>query len=190
MKRRAAVCASLHAAAPWTVPWLLVMDRPARGGEPEASVPEHEVKAGYLLRFLEFVDWPASAFEGARSPVVFGIAGAQPLARAFEALVAKRRAEARPIEVRQLKAGEAPADLHVLFVGRGVRAGPLVAATASRPVLVVSEHEEAFRLGSAINFVMVEQRVRFDVAPHRAEARELHISSRLLAVARRVVGST
>jgi hypothetical protein len=37
-----------------------------------------------------------------------------------------------------------------------------------------------------VNFVRVEGRVRFEVAPEQAERRGLRISSRMLAVAHRV----
>ncbi|MEJ0047519.1 MAG: YfiR family protein [Rhodospirillales bacterium] len=58
-----------------------------------------------------------------------------------------------------------------------------------QPILSVSESEEAFNLGSAINFIIVDDNVRFDVAVRQAELRNLKISSRLLAVARKVISS-
>jgi hypothetical protein len=186
VKRRAAVCASLHAAALWTL-WTA---GPARA-QAEEAVPEAQVKAAYLLKFLDFIEWPASAAVSARSPFVIGVAGADALADELAALAARRRPEARPVTARRLKPGDAPAGLHVLFLGReaGPRVKSWLAAVAAQPVLVVTETEEAFEAGAAIGFVMVDQRVRFDVALRQAEARELKISSRLLGVARRVTGA-
>ena len=60
---------------------------------------------------------------------------------------------------------------------------------APRHALVVTDAEGALDLGSVINFVLVEDRVRFDIALDAAEKRALRLSSRLLSVARSVRGS-
>lgn len=186
MKRRAAVCACLHAAV-GAAAWL----RPQAGMAQVAAVAEHQVKAAYLYKFLDFVEWPAAAFDGPKSPFVIGVAGADALADELDALVARRRVESRPVQARRLRPGEAASGLHVLFVGRGAgaRAATWLAATARQPVLTVTEVDDALPAGSTINFVMLDKRVRFDVDLRSAEARELKISSRLLGVARRVEGA-
>ena len=57
-----------------------------------------------------------------------------------------------------------------------------------QPVLVVTESSRALALGSMINFVVVDDKVRFDIAPQAAEASRLRISARLLGVARTLIG--
>jgi hypothetical protein len=54
--------------------------------------------------------------------------------------------------------------------------------------LTVTESEDTFALGSVINFVIVDDKVRFDVALREAELANLKVSARLLAVARKVLG--
>lgn len=187
MNRRAAVCACLHAVAAGAA---LLLPQTGRA-QAEAVVAESHVKAAYLYKFLDFVEWPATAFEGSKSPLVIGVAGADALVEELDALIARRRVESRPVLSRKLRPGEAPTGLHVLFIGRGAasRAPALLAATARQPVLTVTEADEAPPAGSAINFVMVDKRVRFDVALRTADAHEIKISSRLLGVARRVEGA-
>jgi hypothetical protein len=53
----------------------------------------------------------------------------------------------------------------------------------------VTDSDNAISQGSMINFVAEGQRVRFDIALASAEHGQLKISSRLLAVARRVITS-
>jgi len=50
----------------------------------------------------------------------------------------------------------------------------------------VTESDGALTQGSMINFVLVDRRVRFEVALDSAEKSGLKLSSRLLAVARQV----
>ena len=53
-------------------------------------------------------------------------------------------------------------------------------------MLTVTETDGALTHGSMINFVLVERRVRFEIALDSAEKSGLKLSSRLLAVAQQV----
>src|SRR6266700_2363788 len=50
----------------------------------EMPVSEYQVKAVWLLNFARFVEWPATAFTNARSPVVVGVLGKDPFGRDLE----------------------------------------------------------------------------------------------------------
>jgi len=91
--------------------------------------------------------------------------------------------------VRRLNRGDALTGLHIVFIARGHadRLAETLGAARGQPVLVVTESEGAGAPGSIINFVVVEDKVRFDVALARAESSNLKISARLLGVARRVI---
>jgi hypothetical protein len=77
--------------------------------------------------------------------------------------------------------------VHLLFIGGfdAGRVGRLVRA-AGNALLVVTECDGGLQQGSAINFRIVDERVRFDVALDAAERNGIKLSSRLLTVANRV----
>lgn len=152
------------------------------------NTAEYRIKAAYLHKFLAYVEWPPQAFERDRTPLAIGVLGSELLAGELAQVVAGREVNGRDILVRRLRAGETPTGLHVLFVGRGdgARVAQLAAAAKGQPLLIVSESDEAFALGSAINFLVVDDKVRFDVALRPVEQAGLKLSSRLLAVARKV----
>jgi hypothetical protein len=56
-------------------------------------------------------------------------------------------------------------------------------------MLTVADSDDGSEHGAMINFVLVEGKVRFDVATPAAERGNLKISGRLLAVARKVVAA-
>jgi hypothetical protein len=149
---------------------------------------EVQVKAAFLYKFGDFVEWPADAFAGPDGAFIIGVVGADAMAAELERVVAGRTIQERKVVVRRLRRGEALGRLHVLFVGEAesVRLPDVAAAAQSQPVLVVTESDNATARGSMINFVSVDGRVRFDVALPSAERGRLKISARLLAVARRV----
>jgi hypothetical protein len=149
---------------------------------------ELQIKAAFLYKFGDFVEWPAEAFAGPDGAFVIGVVGAEAMADELEKVVTGRTVQERVVVVRRLKRGEPLSRLHVLFVGQAeaARLPELAAAAQGQPVLLVSDSENATTRGSMINFVSVDGKVRFDVALPGAERGRLKISARLLAVARRV----
>jgi len=150
---------------------------------------EVQIKAAFLYKFGDFVQWPPAAFARPDAPFVIGVLGADEVAAVLDTLAADRTVQGRPIAVRRLRRGDSAAGVHVLFIGQAesTRLAEALAAVRGHPVLIVTETENALAAGSMINFVPEESRVRFDVALPSAERGQLKISARLLSVARRVV---
>src|SRR5712664_1842694 len=160
-----------------------------RPAQADAQADEYRVKAAFLYKFGSYIEWPSGSFARADSPVAIGVMGADALADELAQIVAGRNVNGRPVLVRKLRPGGPIAGLHVLFIGgsdRG-RLAEILAAARGRALLTVTETEDALELGSMINFVVVENKVRFDVAPPPSESDNLKISARLLGVARKVV---
>jgi hypothetical protein len=105
----------------------------------------------------------------------------------MERLVPGRSAQGRPVSVRRLKPGESPAGVHVVMVGRAE--SERIAQLAKQGAFVVGETEGALERGAAINFLLEEGRVRFEVSLPAAERARVRIASRMLAVAHNVRGA-
>jgi hypothetical protein len=161
----------------------------ATAGTAQPPQLESQVKAAYLYKFAGFVDWPAGAFARPDSPLLIGVAGNDELAARVEQLVAGRSAGGHPLQVRRLRRGDSPAGLHILFVGSLDPAGAeLLAAARSLPLLTVSDAAEI--PPGMIRFLIVDQRLRFEVALHEVAPSGLKISARLLAAAWRITGAS
>jgi hypothetical protein len=157
----------------------------------ENRAAEVQIKAAFLYKFGEFVQWPPAAFARPDAPFAIGVLGADDVAAALEQVVAERTVQGRPVVVRRLRRGDPLAGLHVLFIGHSdsARLAETLAAAKGQALLTVTESDNAISHGSIINFVAEDQKVRFDIALPPAERGQLKISSRLLAVARKVVTS-
>jgi hypothetical protein len=157
----------------------------------DREAAEVRIKAAYLYRFSGFVEWPPGAFGRADGPFVIGVLGADRLADELEQAVAGRDAQGRRVIVRRLRRGESLGGLHMLFVGQAqaARLGEILGEAQGHPVLTVTESEDALAHGAMINFVPVEDKVRFDVGLAQVERGRLRVSARLLGVARKVVAS-
>jgi hypothetical protein len=163
-----------------------------RAAQADAQADEYHVKAAFLYKFGSYIEWPSQSFARTDSPVTIGVMGADTLADELAQIVVGRNVNGRPVVVRRLRPGDPIAGLHVLFIGRsdGGRLAEILAAARGRPLLTVTESEEGLELGSMINFIVIEDKVRFDVAPPPAESGSLKISARLLGVARKVVSKS
>jgi hypothetical protein len=151
----------------------------------DAPQPEYGIKAAFLYKFLGYVEWRPGAFAQPASPIVIGVIGANDIADSLRTIVAGRTAGNRPVEVRRMRVGDPLDDVHMLFVGRAEssRLAQIVSAARQRGVLLVTDFEGALDEGSAINLLLFQNRVRFEVSLDAAEKSGLKLSSRLLAVA-------
>jgi hypothetical protein len=149
---------------------------------------EASVKAAFLYKFAGYVEWPDTAVGPPDAPFTIGVVGAEDVAAELERLVPGRTVLNRRIVVRRLKDAEGLKGVHLLFIGRAEgNMRSLLRAAQNQGTLTVTESERGLEMGSSINFLAVDDRVGFEVSLESAEKSGLRISSRMLAVARRVV---
>ena len=143
---------------------------------------EVRIKAEFLYKFTAYVDWPDGALGAADAPFVIGVQGSEAMLGELRQALQGRTVQARPVQVRRVRATDADPAVHLLFLAQGET------ASARRGLLLVSEGAagEASPRAGAIQFLVVGGRVRFDVLLDGAERAGLRLSSRLLSVAHKV----
>jgi hypothetical protein len=149
------------------------------------NVSEEAAKAAFIYRFLNYVEWPASAFANADTPYVIGIVDSEDVANELKNIVARRKINGRAVTFKRLRSDDTLAGIHVLFIGKEEksRQDAWIKAAQQQPVLIVTETDGALEQGSMINFVVADHRVRFEVNAVAIERAQLKANSRLLAVA-------
>jgi len=93
-----------------------------------------------------------------------------------------------PAQVRKIRNVRQLGKAQILYVGpdHSDELGVAVAGVAAQPILLVTGEDRSLEAGGDIHFVLVDQRVRFEVSLPAAERSGLKISSKLLSVAIRV----
>src|SRR5689334_17792783 len=81
-----------------------------------AATGEYEVKAAYLLNFTKFVEWPASSFASADSPIAICVIGSNPFGRVLEELVQGEEVNGRKITTRFLSQPSSARTCQVVFI--------------------------------------------------------------------------
>ena len=164
--------------------WLPV--RVAGQGTPASGeVLEHEVKAAFVFKFGEFVDWPAHAFSSPGAPFTIAVLGADPIAEVLEQLGKQRRINGRPVVVRRLHRAEPMAPAHIVFIGAGEsdRLRAVADNLKSASTLTVTETTRPSQPSGVISFVIRDNRVRFEIDAEAADQAGLKISSKVLSLA-------
>lgn len=160
------------------------------GGVPvRAQDASAELMAAYLYNFTRFVEWPAAQFPSPLTPLVV----CTPDAEALDGHLLRvhgRLAQNRRVVVRQVKSGESLGECQVLFIPAKeiTLMDEWLAAAAGKPVLTVSNSAGFTERGGMVGLFVEGDRVQFDIQRERTVAAGLRVSSRLMALARRVSG--
>jgi len=147
-----------------------------------AAPPEYELKAAFIARFTEFIDWPPAA---GNAPFDICVLGAHPIEEPLAKLPALMKAKNRPLRVRRIDSVDAAPSCEIVFVPRQ-EAGNMRAlqqAVQNRPVLTVGDTPGLLAHGALVNFYNEGERLRFEIRLHAAEEAGLRFSSRLLKLA-------
>ena len=144
------------------------------------------VKAAYLFRFAQYVEWPEVASPAV--PFVTAVSGADEVAVQLERLLPSMTINGRRAIVRRVTRAQDLEGVHILFVGAGAfsRTRALRARAIEKPILVVTEVEGGIDGGAVINFIEVDRNLRFEISLNAADRSRLKVNSALLSVAARV----
>ncbi len=150
---------------------------------------EYLIKAGFIYNFAKLVEWPATAFAQADSPIVIGVLGDDIFGATLDRVVADKKINGRGFIVKRLKWSRDFKDFkgcNILFVSSSEKehVDSVVEAMKSLPVLTIGDEPGFARRGGIINFTLEENKVRFEVNVEAAKRADLTISSRLLTLAR------
>lgn len=151
----------------------------------QAQIAEYAVKAAFLYKFGFFVEWPDSAFPSPTSPINLCIVGTDPFGKSLDTVVAGEQVNGHNVVVHRLKTvGPNPA-CHILYASGSEEQSKaqIIELLRGSNVLIVSDGAK-YKSGSGIiNFVIADNRVRFDIDEEAAAQNGLLISSKLMSLA-------
>jgi hypothetical protein len=179
--RRLSIAILVAGLGPGTV-WASATE--AEPAKPVAQ--EYQVKAVFLFRFIQFVEWPKGIPQTPDTSVCIGVLGDDPFGSALDEVVKNEIVHSRKLAVRR---SSQPDDLKacaLVFVSRSEqsRMSSVISSLGSAPVVSVSEAPGFARLGGIINFFLEGKKVRFEINPSAAKKHGLRISSELLKLGR------
>jgi hypothetical protein len=137
-------------------------------------------KSIFLFNFIDYVKWPEERKTG---PLVIGITGDSELLPFLEKIALKRRVGKREILIRRHDpTADDPASCHLLFItsSSAGKLDEIIRSIEGKQVLTVSGTDGFGQRGVAINFVLVEGKLKFEINTRALSAARLDMSSQLL----------
>ena len=155
----------------------------AQGQTPER---EYQIKASFLYRFLQFVEWPDDAFAAQPQHLVVGILGDDPFGAVLDHTLAGKTIGGKTLIVERYAALEDVKNCHMLFVSASLedRLPDVFQSLKTHPILTVGESARFTQQGGTIKLFEFKNKVRFEINLEGAQRARLKVSSKLLKLAR------
>ena len=154
-------------------------------GQAPAPSLEQQVRAAFIVNFVDYTTWPANA---PRDLVLCMLIGDAQLLDAATAAVSSGSTGRRQLSVRRLTSAADVTGCAVLFVGQDRKdQWPAVRNQAGAGILTIGEDEGVLDQGGVINLLQVGTRIRFEINLREANRRGIRLSAKLLRLATRVV---
>jgi hypothetical protein len=177
--------------SPWRVLWVMavvmLLLSGTRAQSPTAG--EYQVKAAFLYNFAKFVEWLPSSFSDASAPLQICVFGRDPFGEELRDITKEKTVNGRTLQVHHVVDLLHARSCHILFIASSEEAQvkQIVEGLRGASVLTVGDTKGFAEQGAMINFVLENDRVRFEVNCKAAELAGLKISSKLLSVAKLII---
>jgi hypothetical protein len=161
----------------------LVALLPATAARAQDAV-EFTVKAAFLYKFGDYIEWPAGTFGSLETPVTICVGGEDPFGPALEKTVSGEKIHGHPIAVRRLVTVDVASGCHILYIAGSPQQSVAQALDVTRgtPVLTVTDEARGTG-GGIIHFIKQASRVRFNIDDDAAGDNKLAISAKLFPLA-------
>jgi YfiR/HmsC-like len=141
-----------------------------------------KIKATFIYNFTKYIEWPSSYKQG---NFIIGIVGNTPLLKDLSSMAATKRAGSQPFEIQSFPNVSSISKCHLLFVASDNAANMKEISMKMKPysTLIVSERPGCAKLGAAINFVIQDNKQKFELNKANAEKYNLKVGSSLAGLA-------
>src|SRR5688572_76140 len=156
----------------------------------DISGREYEVKALFIVRIAQFIDWPKSPAGSASRPFVFCVQGTDPFGPILDGAVLREQVMGRPAVVKRIPSALTAESCDVVFISSSMQTSlaEVLNQYSGSPVLTVADFDGFVGRGGAVELFLEHGHVRFRIDRGVAEAAGLKPRSQLLGAARQVRG--
>jgi hypothetical protein len=154
----------------------------AMAESPQAN--EYQVKTAFVYNFFKFVSWPQDALPSPEAGLTLCVMGSDPLGNALESLNGKTVKD-RKLQVKRIRKKEEANSCQALYICKSEQSRTESTLRGIKGhILTIGDMKNFASSGGIINFVIVSNRVSFEINTDAAARAEIQISSQLLKLAK------
>jgi len=147
--------------------------------------PEYEIKAAFLYNFAKFIEWPDGTFADDTNATITLCVICQDSFCDILLSLRDKTVKNKKLVVKRCKQVQNLEECHILFIGssESKKWRQILKAVENRNVLTIGEMEGFSEFGGMINFILVKNKVRFEINVDAAKRAGFKLSSKLLKLA-------
>jgi YfiR/HmsC-like len=149
---------------------------------------EYSIKAAYLYNFCKYVEWPehfSPTKENPEDNFIIGILESDPFGEALRKIAANKTVKGKHIKIHYIESIEEYRVCHMLFIPSKITkefVTDILQKTRNKSILIIGEEEGFASSYGIINFIEINNKIRFEINTKFADNRNLKISSKLLKI--------
>jgi hypothetical protein len=153
---------------------------------------EYRSKAAFLATFPSFVDWPDGTFSPSEAQLVVCVLGDFRFGTTLAQVSRTSMPHGRRVAVRWIRGDRQIHGCHILFVSNTEVAhySKIIALVQGTSTFTVGETTDFIAAGGMLSLSFSNESIQFEVNLSSAREAHFHVSSKLLALAHRVVDET
>ncbi len=144
-----------------------------------ANAQNEKFKALFLYNFIKNVEWPQAYKQG---DLIIGVVGNTPIIKELETITGSQKAGNQSMKVKVFSSPEEISNCHIVYIAPNKSS--LIPQISSKlngnPTLIISDGKGGVQQGSAINFLMDGDKLKFEISKQHIEQRGLKVSANLL----------
>jgi len=174
-----------------TFSFAAVSNESATPAAQDTHPTEYQVEAAYLYNFGKFVRWPDATAPRSDAAFTICVLGRNPFDGGLKAVVAGQTINGHLVNVKEVSDITNAEDCQIVYVKEAEtkRFREVLNRVRRMPLVTVSDAGDFLDRGGIIQFVLVNDRVRFAVNLEAARIAGVELSAELLKVAVKVTGS-
>lgn len=139
----------------------------------------------FLYNFTKFFDWPAEIKTG---DFVINVLGHESVAKELMHITSQKKVGAQNIVIKPISNVAEAGKCQIMFVGfwHSRYLAQIIEKMGSDPCLIITEKEGSLKEGSAINFLIMDNTIKFELKKGNALSRGLKVDPRIAELAVRV----
>lgn len=145
----------------------------------QSSEQEYLLKATFLYRFADYVEWNTSNEEDVFTIAVVGESG---IVAPLNDISKNKKIKNKRILIKQYMNIKEVEPCQIIFIAAShiPATEPFIVPLNNQQALIITESDEDFKNGGHINFLILESKLKFEVNLKAVSASGLKISSQLL----------
>jgi hypothetical protein len=149
----------------------------------QTEIPK--AQAMFIYNFSRLIEWPAEYKSG---PYIIGVIGTCQTFNDLESFTTGKSVGNQPITIKKFNTIDEITSCQILFVpfSKTRDLPSILPKLQNKSTLIVTEKNGSIENGSAINFLIIEDKLKFEIKPSNLTKYNLKVSSKLSEMAFKV----